>query len=690
MFYVRQRIGNVLFFLKFPKKILKIVFNVIFVIITLTPVPDMKNNLIFNIKRLWLRTLLFSMVLVRLSAQELPEMPQEYIETCMPATSQVISVCAAGCNYNNNQLQQAINAATPGTTITLEAGVSYTGSFTFPEKTGEGWIVIRSNAPDDSLPANNTRISPAYAPHLAKLVAKPNQTVATLNTRAHHYYFFGLEFMTEAFAWNIVIIGNGETVLDDLPHDIVFDRVYMHGHATLGTRRAIAMNGRRVAVVNSYLSNFKEQGADSQALAAWNGTTFKVVNNYLEGAAENILFGGAVTKVNGLVLSDIEVRNNYFYKPLSWKADDPSYEGIDWSIKNLFELKNAGRIWIKGNIFENNWADSQTGFAILLTPRTEQGACPWITVHDVIFEDNIIRHTGSGFNISGKDDSYPTIHTDRVLIRNNLMEDINGDLWGGDGRVLQVLGGVYHLTVEHNTFLNSLGKTFIEADSPNFPSTDFTYRDNITSNAKYGAHGSGTGIGNSCLNTYFPGAVFTHNVLADGTSNNGGIPSGYPPDNYFPGPMQNIGFQNYNSGIGGDYHLLPASDFVNAGTDGKDIGADMDSVQFFTADVVPGIFPVCNLSTGVAETPGQAQTNPPFFLAPNPGQDFFELIIPDGDTRAWHRLIIYNANGQQVTPAFLEKSEMRWRVGAQNLPAGIYWVQLVGINGSGVAKWIKW
>lgn len=55
--------------------------------------------------------------------------------------------------------------------------------------------------------------------------------------------------------------------------------------------------------------------------------------------------------------------------PLRWKPDEPAFEGIDWVVKNLLELKNARNVVIDGNVFEHNWADDQNGFAILFTPR---------------------------------------------------------------------------------------------------------------------------------------------------------------------------------------------------------------------------------------------------------------------------------------------------------------------------------
>ena len=43
----------------------------------------------------------------------------------------------------------------------------------------------------------------------------------------------------------------------------------------------------------------------------------------------------------------------------------PTSTGTLWSVKNLFELKNARNVLISGNIFENHWQESQPGYAIV-------------------------------------------------------------------------------------------------------------------------------------------------------------------------------------------------------------------------------------------------------------------------------------------------------------------------------------
>ena len=55
-----------------------------------------------------------------------PELPRVYVDTSMPTTSITKTVCSSGCNYTNDQLQQAIDDAQLGTTILLQAGATYT------------------------------------------------------------------------------------------------------------------------------------------------------------------------------------------------------------------------------------------------------------------------------------------------------------------------------------------------------------------------------------------------------------------------------------------------------------------------------------------------------------------------------------------------------------------------------------
>ena len=56
---------------------------------------------------------------------------------------------------------------------------------------------------------------------------------------------------------------------------------------------------------------------------------------------------------------------------------------------------------------------------------------------------------------------------------------------------------------------------------------------------------------------------------------------------FFPKDWKAVGFVDFRNGDGGDYHLSPSSHYRKAGSDGKDIGADIDAVLAATKGVAP-------------------------------------------------------------------------------------------------------
>ena len=346
---------------------------------------------------------------------------------------------------------------------------------------------------------------------MPKLVAS-SRSVILADPGAHHYRFAGVEVApkSDVFLYNLIELGGGESNLTQVPHHIVFDRSYIHGDPRKGGRRGIALNARDAAIINSYLSDFKEVGADSQAIAGWNGPgPFRIENNYLEAAGENVMFGGADPSIHGLVPADIHVLRNHMTKPLRWKLDHPSYEGTAWAVKNLFELKNARRVLIESNIFEHNWPHAQNGFAILFTVRNQDGGAPWSVVEDVTFRKNVVRHVAAGFNILGSDDIHESRQTSRISIHNNLITDVGGK-WGGNGRLFQLLNGTAGVSITHNTAEQSGGVVF---GGDHGPHQGFVFRNNVMPDNGAGFVGSGTAAGNASIERYFPRAVIAGNVF---------------------------------------------------------------------------------------------------------------------------------------------------------------------------------
>ncbi len=577
-----------------------------------------------------------------------PTLPQIFIQTDYnpPTGGQVFTVTTS------NGFQSALNAAQLGDIIELEAGTTYTGPFTLPKKTaGTGWIYIRSSA-YTSLPLPCNRVGIADANNMPKIVVAAGsggavQTVAG----AHHYRFVGIEFKPVAgnFVYNVVQIGNGETTAANLPHHLVFDRCYIHGDPTAGSRRGLLMNGAYVAVIDSYLSDCKEDGADSQAIAAYSTTgPLKIVNNYLEGAGENVIFGGANPSIPLAVPSDIEIRCNLFFKPLTWMNQL-------WDIKNLLEFKNAQRVLVEGNRLENCWPNAQNGFALLLTPRNQNNTAPWSVVQDITIRLNTFVNIAQGINMSGFDAPNMSQRTSRILIQNNVLNVTNLGM-GGDGRLFQVLNGCTDVIFDHNTGFCT--NAYLVADGA--PKIDFfVFQNNIVNHANYGFIGSGTAYALTTLAAYFnPNWVITKNVDI------GGSPTNYPPGSFFPANTAAVGFVNYAAG---DYHLSASSPYKLSGTDGQDLGADVDSILLVSTYYCPA-------ASALEETealPAVYDLSPNY---PNPftGHTTFDFYAPASGAV---KISVFDLLGRERAVVVNEQVPMgRHRVdfAAHDLPAGVY------------------
>ena len=152
-----------------------------------------------------------------------PELPRVFLDTTLlPSTGKTIAVAAGG------DVQAALDTARAGDVITLEAGATFTGPFTLPNKRGRRWITVRTSADDSSLPPPGTRVTPSHAAAMPKIVAGAISGHAIVAASgAHHFRFIGIEVMAVegATPFDLVQLGSGdEQTKHTVPHDIIIDR----------------------------------------------------------------------------------------------------------------------------------------------------------------------------------------------------------------------------------------------------------------------------------------------------------------------------------------------------------------------------------------------------------------------------------------------------------------------------------
>lgn len=482
---------------------------------------------------LLLLTLLFAHTA---AAQQLPIPPQQFVDVTPPIrTGPVVTLNDSGNTITNgNNLRSAINAAVVGTTIVLIDGVTYQSSVPFDFKDKYAITIKNQNY----LP-ENVRVGTSH--NLPKIVTSTNnsqvldfwvQHFPDTTFPAHDIRFEGIEisgvkkYVTQISQLIKIGATSWQTTREVQPYQIVFDRCYIHGEDNGNYRRAFVFNGAHLAVINSHIDKIHEIGADAQAICGWNGSgPFLIWNNFIEASGENIMFGGADARIPDLVPADGEIAFNTFYKPLSWKQNDPSYAGKPWTVKNHLEFKNGERFLVHDNIFLNCWVDGQVGYSVLFTPRNQEGTNPWARVHDIDFYDNIIQSVGAGFQFLGTDYNFPSGDCRRIRIRDTVISDVSFTRYGGYGTGFVVLGTITDLIIERVQMQEPEGSTMIIDGQPNY-STRIS--DNDFGHGEYGIK-SHLQEGNATLAGFFPDVIFTGNTLRQFPFN---LYSNYPNNNF--------------------------------------------------------------------------------------------------------------------------------------------------------------
>ena len=557
------------------------------------------------------------------------ELPRVYMHS---AVSDTPSPGRSTLVKRGDDLQRAIDKASCGDTLRLEAGAQWLGVVHLPAKPcdDQHWITLRSSAEDAALPAEGKRLTPCYAgvaslpgrpeyacgaPRnvLAKLVMDQSGTGPILfQEGANHYRLIDLEITR---AWPGKIVYNLIAAEKDKAYShVVLDRVWVHGSAQDETTRGLMLTGAdHVAVVDSYFSDFHcvaltGECVDSQAIAGGLGDrpsgVFKIVNNFLEASGQSLLFGGGEATQTP---ADIEIRHNHMFKPLTWQAGASGFVGGDsgrpFIVKNLFELKNAERVLVEGNLMENVWGGfTQAGFAILLTPKNQNNHCPICKVDDVTLRFNRVRRMASGIQIASglSDAGAASAGAARISVHDSLFDEMDGTAYRGLGVFAQISSNVPSLrdiSIVHNTAFPPKALLIVGGKPDADRMSNFIFSGNLMTLGDTDIISTGGGPQNCAFQPVLQGPAGVLKSCFTTYKVEGNVLSGskgkWPENNLTP---SEAGLADFREGRGGDYRLCrdkadphpnckKPSPGLHAAPDGRAAGADLEAVKSATETV---------------------------------------------------------------------------------------------------------
>jgi len=485
-------------------------------------------------------------------------------------------------------------------------------------------------------------------------IVTPNASSGIASRGADHYRIIGAEITRVstggAAIYNLVDLASRPVQTSR----IIFDRVWFRGINQDGnfpvrkqsedtsTTRAIYLGqSNHIAVIDSYFSDFYVTGSmsangnsDAQCIGGGAGNVpnsgwgvYKFVNNHCEASSEGILLGGSggppltpdgctiMVNCNLDVPTDIEVRQNYFFKPLSWNGNTTAPEGAGWPVvKNGFEMKIGARVLFEGNVIENVWYSAQVGYCWSIAPKNQSSGrtpntptAPTAATNDFTYRYNYCYNAAYGIGLYQSMDrgcgtcqsqgaTGISIHDNVIgdnLSLGNLKAQSAGDameLYATRDVTGRGLSQLNNVEISHNTFVRAVRSLAGFGADGSGQMHNWNIQNNIF---PYGNYGVGPiGNGNGCdarfpwgTNNFYgllTSCVVNWKADHNGVFNwkNGSWPTnGSGKGNFFFKDANQVRFVDYRGGDSdfkpGNYMLSPSSPLHNAGSDGRDVGADI-------------------------------------------------------------------------------------------------------------------
>ncbi|GEM_PF-3381527 len=505
-----------------------------------------------------------------------------------PTTAAQLQTLLTGGTLNGHTLQR-------GDWITLIAGTNYNSGVntqSFPALSGlvswtnpATWVWVRTSALS-SLPVAGRRVSSTDNSVMPLFRQQASGGVPPLEvpTGARGYVFTGIAGDAGSATSTSRVFqlgGNNEMVAANNASHIVIDRCHVTTVRSNNSTRTVLANCGAAIIRDSYLYNTAAAGVEDQAIASWNGAGPHLIdNNYLVAGGENIMYGGSDPASIGLNPTDIVVRRNYFYKPLTWNRFDPSvWDGINIVCKNLFELKKGIRVLVEDNVLENFWKDDQS-YAVNLKSVNQSGGDTTSECRDVVLRYNKFINVSS-FCTNNPAPQGVVVPASRLVYHNNVVTGIGASTLG-------FVGSVFVMATNSSLFRNNtcisdaagLSSGATQSSDWTTPTQDTVIHSNIVHRHSFGMKQASVVEGtSSIIAAHGTTDAFLNNTLVG--------PSGstYPSSTQRPAAFADVGFVDFPNG---DYRLNSTSPVKGTGLLGVDPGADVAAINTKTAGCLTG------------------------------------------------------------------------------------------------------
>lgn len=585
-----------------------------------------------------------------------PYLPVSTVNVTFPNTAGYAVVTSSSVA----DLQSKVTGGACNTIINIPQGASYNTS-TLGGATGlvlpaiscspGQWIIVQTASPTG---VRGTRIDPStQVGTMAKLTtAGTTERIISCaaNVPCGPFWFLDIELDYTGNTSAIVLTANTDVVAN-LPNNLIFDHVYVHGRVANQTTHCFFVNGANFAIVDSWVADCHDNGNDSQAFNPYAGGPMLLQNDFLEAAGENrISMGstnGAINTVAGVMPHDITETGNWYYKPLQWMggSTSPVYEGfaLPWDVKNIWESKACVRCLLQNSILENNWIANQVGKATLNNQAPSTNGKYSYTSDTTIQYIHIIGGAAFAFasardgtGAASSPDPFFVARMNRVMWRHVLVDNLLST-WcqpacNTPQNYMGINNGIYGVIIDHVTVTAAPAQfNVIEDPSSGYQRAIVYETNNILPQGTNGGFKATSFASNSVTplktawnngqpvilrNNVFPGmpggdvTVWNADATGSFTGTSG------------PAAQTNVGYVSWTAGRGGDYRLTPGSAFSATGTnpctvnpDGTggpaDCGADVATINTLTAGIqtVPSLWPDSRSGGGILLTPNNVVCN---------------------------------------------------------------------------------